>query len=223
MGSNKRFQKRKTKSEARLQRKEGKQLKKLTILIMGEGVTEYNYFNDMRKFFRGMGINIILEKPKGSAPISIVDSVLNFCEANEDIDYAYCVFDRDEHSSFDAALDKLLRYRPSASAKSKPTFKAITSVPCFEIWLILHFIYSTKSYARSGFKSSSDKAHDDLIKEFPAYSKTMTDLFFKLNPKLDTALANAKKLSTFNTHHGTTNPSTNMHELIDFRLQKLGI
>ncbi len=223
MGSNKRFQKRKVKAEARLQRKEAKRLKKLTILIMGEGVTEYNYFNDMRKLFRGMGINVILEKPKGSAPISIVDSLLNFCENNEDIDYAYPVFDRDEHPSFDAALDKLRRYKPSASAKSNPVFKAITSEPCFEIWLIIHFIYSTKSYARIGTKSPADNVLEDLLKEFPKYSKSMTNLFTVLNPKLSTAVTNSTRLSTYNSKTSNSNPSTNMHELIDFIHKELGI
>ncbi|MGD9591033.1 MAG: hypothetical protein AB7V32_00765, partial [Candidatus Berkiella sp.] len=73
MGSYKLFQKRKIKAEARLRRRDEQKLTTLTILIMGEGVTEYNYFNEMRRTFRGKGINIILEKPPGSAPISIVD------------------------------------------------------------------------------------------------------------------------------------------------------
>lgn len=223
MGSNKRFQKQKIKDETRLRRNEAKRVTKLTILIIGEGVTEYNYFNDMRRFFRGKELNIILRKPSGSAPISIVDSALDFCEGNEDIHYVFCVFDRDEHPSFDAALDKLRRYQSSISAKSRPVFKAITSVPCFEIWLIIHFIYSTKSYARSGSKSPGDNVYDNLLKEFPDYSKTMTNLFVKLKPKLDIALVNAKKLATFNEQHSTTNPSTNMHNLIEFIFEKVGI
>lgn len=52
----------------------------------------------MRRNLRGMRINLNLVKPKGSAPISIVDSALDYCEKNEGIDYAFCVFDRKEQA-----------------------------------------------------------------------------------------------------------------------------
>lgn len=219
MGNDKLFQKRKKKAEIELQRREGKRLTTTTILIVGEGVTEYNYFNDMRRHFRGKGINIILEKPRGSAPINVVNHALDYCDKNEDLDYAFCVFDQDEHSTFQSAMDKLKAYK----GKSKSVFKAVPSVPCFEIWLIIHFTYSTKSYSRSGAKSPGDNAHDDLLKEFPGYSKTMNDLFSKLNARLDTAITNAKRLSKYNEQTSTINPSTNMHELIDFVHQKVGL
>lgn len=98
MVNNKRFQKRKIKAEGRLRRREQQKLATVNILIVGEGVTEYNYFNDMQRNFRGMGINLILRKPTGSAPISIVDTAINYSERNEGVDYAFCVFDRDEHT-----------------------------------------------------------------------------------------------------------------------------
>jgi hypothetical protein len=168
-----------------------------------------------------MRINLNLVKPKGSAPISVVDSALDYCEKNEDIDYAFCVLDRDEHQSFDEALDKLRRYRPPVAAKSKPEFKSITSNPCFEIWPLIHFTYTTKSYSRSGSKSSCDHLHDDLTREFRGYSKTMTDLYSKLNSKIETALTNAIRLSKHNADTDTTNPSTKVNELVDFIREKV--
>ncbi|MBI2791261.1 MAG: RloB domain-containing protein [Gammaproteobacteria bacterium] len=227
MGSDKLFQKRKKKAEVDLQRREEQRLTTITILIVGEGVTEYNYFNEMRRILRGKGINIVLEKPRGSAPISVIDFAIDFaidfCERNDDIDYAFCVFDQDEHPTFHAALDKLNRYKPSASVRSKTVFKAIPSIPCFEIWLFIHFTYTTKGYARSGSKSPGDIAYDDLLRKFPQYSKTMTDLFSKLKPKLDTAITHAKRLSKYNATTNTTNPSTNMHEIIEFIREKVGV
>ena len=216
MGNDKPFQRKKLRAEARLQREEEEGFSTLNILIIGEGTTEYNYFNDMRRNLRGVRINLILVKSKGSAPISVVDTALDYCEKNEDIDYAFCVFDRDEHQSFDEALDKLRRYQPSVPAKSKPKFKVITSNPCFEIWPLIHFTYTTKSYSRSGSKSPCDNLHDDLSREFVGYSKTMTNLFSELNSKLETALTHAKRLSKNNFDTGSTNPSTKVNELVNF-------
>lgn len=216
MGNDKLFQKRKIKAENELRRKQKKKLTIITILIICEGLTEYNYFNEMRRALRGKGINILLEKPQGSAPINIVDFALEYCEKNDGVDDVFCVFDRDEHTTFQTALDKINNYKSPTFAKSKPLFNAIISNPCFEIWLLIHFKYTTKSYSKNGSKSSSTNVYNDLLKVFPGYSKTMMNLFSQLNSQLTTALENAKKLSTYNVQTDTINPSTNMHELIDF-------
>jgi hypothetical protein len=220
VANDKLFQKRKTKAESKLRRRENQKLSTITILIVSEGVTEYNYFNEIRRSLRGKGINIVLEKPPGSAPITIVDFALDYCHKNDGIDFVFCVFDQDEHNTFHAACDKLNRYKSPRSAKSKPEIKAIISIPCFEIWPLIHFTYTTKGYSRNGSKSPGDNIYDDLLKVFPGYSKTMTNLFSQLNPKLTIALKNASRLSTHNIQSKTTNPSTNMHELIDFIYEK---
>jgi hypothetical protein len=64
VGSDKLFQKIKKKAEVELQRRKEQRLTTITILIVGEGVTEYNYFNEMRRTLRGKGINIVLEDQK---------------------------------------------------------------------------------------------------------------------------------------------------------------
>lgn len=216
MGNDKLFQKRKIRKEESLKRKKAQRLKLKNILIVSEGLTEFNYFNDIRRSLRGKRINIILEKPRGSAPINVVDLAIDFCKKNEGIDFAFCVIDKDEHTTFSEALSKLKSYMPPKSAKSKAEFKAIVSVPCFEVWLILHFSYTTKSYARKGSKSPAENVLSDLTKQFPEYSKSLPDLYTKLNAKLDTAIENAKRLQKQNKQDESDNPLTNMHELIEF-------
>ena len=88
------------------------------------------------------------------------------------------------------------------------------SNPCFELWYLLHFEYSTKPY------HNSKEMLKDLRKYIPDYSKNkdVTGLLF---PSLDKALANAEKLvenykyeceSWPSTQH---NPRTDMHILMN--------
>ena len=53
----------------------------------------------------------------------------------------WCVFDRDLHADFDAALDFL---------RSEPNVHAVPSNPCFELWLIHHFTPRRKAYLGKG-------------------------------------------------------------------------
>lgn len=196
-------------------RRKNQKKRYVTLLIVGEGKTEFNYSNDLRRCFRHMGINIILEKPKGSAPITLVEFVIDYANKNEGIDYVFCIFDRDEHASYNEAVERLRSYQSPKRAKSKPKFKSIVSSPCFEIWPLLHFVFSSKSYSKHGNKSASDQVVSDLQEYFPEYSKNIPDLFSKLRPKLKSAVQNAKRLLEHNQKTGSKNPSTEMHELID--------
>lgn len=216
MSNDQLFHKRKIQKEKELARCKNKKERYVTLLIVGEGKTEFNYFNDLKRCFRHMGINIILEKPKGSAPKTVVESVVNYANKNEGIDHVFCIIDRDEHPSYSDAVDRLRNYQSPRMAKSKPKFKTISSFPCFEIWPLLHFVFSSKSYSKSGNKSAGDHVVTDLQEHFPEYSKNMSDLFSKLRSRLRSAIQNAKRLLEHNQKVGSKNPSTQMHELIDF-------
>jgi hypothetical protein len=162
-----------------------------------------------------MGVNIILEKT-GSAPITLVECVIDYTNKNEGVDHVFCVFDRDEHTSYHEAVEKIRIYQSPKRAKSKPKLKTIVSEPCFEIWPLLHFIFSTKSYSKNGNKSASEHVMSDLQIYLSEYSKNMPDLFSKLYPRLKIAIQNSEKLSNDNQKTGSKNPSTQMHELINF-------
>jgi len=51
-------------------------------------------------------------------------------------------------------------------AAKSPKVTVIASYPCFEYWLLLHFGYSRKPYARAGARSPADCLIEDLMK-FP--------------------------------------------------------
>ncbi len=187
-----------------------------TILIVCEGEkTECNYFRDLCDFYRLNTLNVIVTKGSGSAPISVVDFAIEQAEKTPDIDRVMCVFDCDEHSTFDQAIEKLRRYKPKRKSKSKPEYHGFTSTPCFELWLLLHFVYSTKPFSKNGNQSAADCLVSCLRESWPGYTKNFVNSFTVLNEKLKNAFENAKNLSKYNQDTHSKNPSTNIHELVE--------
>ena len=76
-------------------------------------------------------------------------------------------------------------------------FNVISSDPCFEIWLLLHFTYTTKIYSSHHKKSASSFVSDELRKYIDNYSKSDKSTFEKTILMLDFAIKNAEKLENF--------------------------
>ena len=189
------------------------------IHIICEGDTECGY---CRKFIQDIRLPAVtVDLGKGSAPISIIEQAIELAENNSDIDHILCIFDKDEHESYERAYNVLRRYKLKNIGKPIPDIKIFTSVPCFEIWLLLHFKYTTKPYASSSKKSAADHVCRDLKEHVAEYEKGIKiDLYSYLKDKQGIALINAKKLKKHNAKIDSINPSTNMHELIEFLINK---
>ena len=183
------------------------------VLIVCEGQTEHYYFNGLRDHLKIGTANIkITPSDFGTDPLSVVNYALELYEDDKDYDRVYCVFDRDTHETYDQALNKIY----STNLEEGHQLISIVSTPCFEIWIYLHFKYSTKSYAPKGKKSGCDCLTSDLKKEFPKYHKTLPSIFEDTQDKLKTAIKNAKKLERDNKKGKYDNPSTQIHHLIDY-------
>lgn len=132
------------------------------------------------------------------------------------------MFDRDRHTTYDAALHKVRRTRLGKGSK----IFAIPSVPCFEFWLLLHFIYTTKPFDASPGNSICSSVIEELKKYLPGYQKGDQNVFNKIQDKQDNAIGNASRVEQFHLTSGTENPSTNVHSLVeylgDLRKQKRG-
>ncbi len=150
----------------------------------------------------------------GSAPSSVLkfaqEQYANSVIDRNPYDRVYCVFDRDQHPCFDTTLQVI------ATLKPKNTFFAITTTPCFEFWLLLHFDYYGKAYQVTGNKSPCDNAHSDLKERWADYAKSERGVYASTKDKLATAIANARKLAIDNAKTNSINPRTNMHELIEY-------
>lgn len=182
------------------------------VLIVCEGSkTEPNYFAGLRTAYSLSNANIEILHGGATDPKSIVGFALAKM-GQEGYDRAFCVFDRDGHQTFDEALGIV-----SSSAEGKANrLAAITSWPCFEIWLLLHFTYSAAPYTATGGRSAGDKVLAEVLKHITNYQKGQKGLFEALAPRLGNAIMNALRLEKQNKTTGTDNPHTRMHHLIKY-------
>ncbi len=214
MGTNNLFHKRKFAKN--LARRRSKRAPYSKVLIVCEGeVTEPNYFNGLIRHYKISSVNVKITGEGGSSPKSVVELAKSLYEEEKQLgdpyDKVYCVFDKDNHPTYQATLNKLYNMKP------KDTFVAITSVPAFEYWFLLHYGYSTKPYkAISGGQSAGAQVESDLKQYLPSYRKNRNDMFLILKGKLGTAKTNAAHVLQAAKKTGTSNPSTRVHELVGF-------
>jgi len=216
MGSDDLFHKRKQRLAASLKRKKAKKSPYDRVLIVCEGAkTEPNYLKEIRDTYRLNTANIdICGDECGSDPLSVVNYAISKFRKDLDYDRVYCVIDRDKHTTFDTAIDKLRQTRLGKGV----IFAAIISVPCFEFWLLLHFIYTTRQFCAPGSSSNCELVISELDnnERIPGYRKGALNIFALTKDKLPNAIKNAKQLQQHNQSTGTYNPATNMHELIEY-------
>lgn len=184
------------------------------ILIVCEGEkTEPHYLNALRNSLRLSSANIrICGEECGSAPISVVNFALGEFRSSKGVyDKIYCVFDKDKHHSYDEAIAKISYVKlPGGS-----TIQAITSIPCFEFWILLHFTFTTRPFICAGSDSNCAMVVKELKKYIADYSKGNNVFDFIVN-YTDDAINRAKKLEEFHQTSGVDNPSTKIHQLVEY-------
>jgi hypothetical protein len=182
------------------------------VLIVCEGgKTEPNYFRRLRDVYRLNSANIEITRADGTDPVSVV----KFTEARliqGEFDRAYCVFDRDGHANYSEALQIVANSQNGKNGR----LRAITSVPCFEIWVLLHFRYSSAAFNSAGSQSACDRVVAEVRKHFADYSKGHTGVYDRLETLMEKAHAHAKRLTEENATTGSTNPATRVHELVEY-------
>lgn len=215
MGTDDLFHKRKAKNLANMKRRAARRESYTKILIVCEGEkTEPNYFMGARDHYRLNTANVEVCGKCDSDPMSVV----NFAkrryreerDAGDAFDKVFCVFDKDTHVGYAGALSAL------ASVTPKDTFIAIHTVPSFEYWLLLHFVYTTKPYVALPGNSAGNQVLQNLKACMPRYEKGQQDVFSALIDQLEFAKANAvRSLNSARANH-TDNPTTRVHELVTF-------
>lgn len=230
MANDQLFHKRKAYKANELHRREAQKSPYEVILIVCEGEkTETNYFKGLREKLRLNRANIqIAEDVHGSAPRNIVDFAIakhDNSTKEDKFDHIYCVIDRDKHTTFNEAIrriDAKNEQQLANTREDKTTFHAIFSVPCFEVWILLHHEYTTIEFCAAARASNCDMVIRKLKTVDKSYKKGDTDIFIKIENKTTTAIANAKRLEQH--HNGICteyppNPSTKVHELVEKLLQ----
>ena len=216
MGSEDLFHKRKARAVAELQRKKIERARNKRYLIVCEGTkTEPNYLQELLDDLRIRPQVVRIARNEGVSPDRVVAHALMLYEedavAGDSFDQVYCVFDRDRHTTFDAAVQRT----KDLSFAGKPLL-AITSTPCFEVWLLLHFQYSDQPFYPSGKKSVGDQVVTVLksMHGFSKYGKGQSGIYAQLKGKLTDALANAERLREQGMAMGSINPATDVDRLV---------
>ena len=186
-----------------------KRKKIIFIATEGKNKTEKLYF----KKYNSDKVQIRFARGRSTDPVSMLSELLIECKEygfdSKAGDKAYCVFDSDFVDSKNkqiASADKIAK---------KNNLSLIVSSPCFEIWYLCHYEYSTKAFG------SNEEVISELRKRIPSYDKNKDDMYELLQPKQDKAIENAKKLEEYNLQCGKIPhtvefiPSTDVYRIIE--------
>ena len=136
-------------------------------------------------------------------------------------DLVFCVIDKDAHAHYANAISHASSFTP------KNILFVINSIPCFELWLLLHYKYTTKPFSRTLNSSICEALIKSELKVFlPNYEKNISNLsdeelsyIFK-EDTIKTAIERAERLLSHCHSAATDNPSTKIHELV-LKLQEI--
>ena len=185
-------------------------------LIVCEGSkTEPYYFQEFCKVHKLSTLRVgITPSERGSSP----DCVVTYAEQLFDeeaqkldrYDQVFCVFDRDQHSTFEAATQRI-----EDLSATKP-FVAIPSYPCFEYWLLLHFTYTRQPFDQTSKISVCESVIRKLRKQtgFEHYEKAQKEIYSQLRDRTDIAIKHAQQAENEAGQTGEENPSTRVHHLV---------
>jgi hypothetical protein len=209
------FHRRKAKKADALRRDaEKREAYDLVLIVCEGGKTEPKYLQELRDAFKLSTANIRIAGDEcGSSPRSVVDYALTTYRKEKKYNRVFCVFDKDRHPSYNEALERI---RTARMGKGD-TIEAITSVPCFEVWILLHFGYTTKAFGSTGSSGSiCASVIKALKKHISVYDKGTGGLFSSLMERLPDAMIHASQLVKHTEESGSDNPSTKMHQLVGY-------
>ncbi len=190
--------------------KKDKKIKnKIIIAVEGNNKTERMYFNNFDNGKKSYTITVA--KGNTTDPITMVKRLYNEVKKAElDLlngDMAYLIFDTDIDLNKNKMIKEAIEY-----AKER-NIVVITSSPCFELWFLLHYDYTT-----------SNMSNEDLInrlkKYYLKYEKNC-DIYEDILNNIDTAILRAKKLENFQIENKKilqmveTNPYTNVYKIVE--------
>ena len=197
--SDQRFQKRKVRGQTNLRRKQTATPKE-TILILCEGENpECRYF---RRLAEELNLESCVNIQHKNGPLKKLWQKAIREQKKSEYSKVYLVIDDDGCS------DKIEDLKNDLQQHQQIIL--IISDPCFEFWLLLHFIKTTRPFKHTkGGKSACEQVIEKLKKKgrLPEYKKNHPKIFETIYSDIETALKNAKNPSG--------HPSTNMYILVE--------
>lgn len=189
------------------------------LLIVCEGEkTEPQYLHEIQQAYRLATAHVqVLHSQFGTEPQQVLDYALKVFKEGDrergvpavEFDRIVVVFDRDEHQSYHAALHKAAAQSGKLRNDNRTAVPVdvVASVPCFELWLLLHF---EDVHAPLHRHEALGRLKDHL----PGYEKGGGGHWAATHARLDDATQRAKYLADATTAHDGNQPFTAMHELV---------
>lgn len=184
--------------ETSLRRTTGKrEARRRLLIVCGAAATECDYLRGLIAAVANPAVTVrIIAKP--SAPSQLVRyAVGQRNQAQGDFDEVWCVFDVDEFQDVQRAVDM---------AREEGIETAVSN-PCFELWLILHFVAHT-AHART-----YRELLPHLTRHLPRYDKARVN-FRHFADGCHMAAARARKLAPRGKEH-EVNPASGMWALAE--------
>lgn len=191
------------------------------ILIVSEGSkTEPLYFDEIRIALRLPVRNITVSPGElGTEPSQVVEYAKELFEDGDPhkgiepraFDQIYAVFDRDDHLTyFDALrLAESLNEKLKNDEKERVPFKAIASVPNFELWLLLHYMEVHAELDRNEVMERLKRPGN-----YPEYEKGAGRAYAETHSRLEIAMQRAERLANRFTADDAPEPYTGVHGLV---------
>ena len=178
-----------TRGERALQRLSRHRPEKTRILIVCEGrETEPNYFRGLRdEEAVRQNVTVVVQRGKGGSCLAAVQQAIAELEKaaarGEDFDEVWCVFDVEQ-----ASRPQVIKARTLAA---RHAIRLARSNPCFECWLLAHFVRTKGSFAHC------DEVIEQLNKHWRRqfgrdYAKNDEQLYTRLAGRTQRGLDNAR-------------------------------
>ncbi len=193
------------------------------VLIVCEGEkTEPNYINEIRAHYKLHTANVLVRASElGTAPIQVVKYAEQlFLEGDShhklearEFDRVFAVFDRDDHLSYQEALAycQQATHLKNNERQTVPLF-AIPSVPCFELWLLLHFEDVLAPLHR-------DEIYKRLRIHLPEYDKGSSGYWLQTMQQLPHAYRRASRLAEIHQPEDGIQPWTGIAQLVRYLVE----
>ena len=191
------------------------------LIVCEGGKTEPHYFKEIRHEYRLATANVqVWPCALGTQPIQVVEYTEHLFRKGDcqrsilegAFDQIFAVFDRDDHLTYHSALAKAaaLNGKLTNDLGKLVPFHAIASVPCFELWLLLHFVDVFAPLHRDEVYARLKQEH------LPGYDKGQGGHWAATKHHLNIATQRAQARAAATTAHDGTEPYTGIHQLVSW-------
>jgi hypothetical protein len=187
--------------------------KPVVIVVCDGAKTEPIYFKNFKSRDKLFHIKVV---HSGKNYLDLIKKGIHESDGVEGACDVWCVsdVDADPNTPYNES-SKNQQLKEFKEQARKYGFQIALSNPCFELWYLLHFGYSTSNLPT--YKSLEQK----LSVHLPNYSKTK-NYFSQLSDTMDYAISNAKKLEKHHADLGiadfasvAVNPYTDVWQLVE--------